>query len=80
MMGHVVAAWIWLWQALAAMKNLARAVGPNRDFYRGKLQACRFFFRWELPKTRRWHGLLNDPTCLEMRDAWFLTPNGRQAP
>ena len=29
-----------------------RLTRPDRDFYQGKLQACAFFFRWELPKTR----------------------------
>ena len=44
--GHVVVAWIWLEQALAAH-------GQAGDFYEGKRQACRYFFRWELPRTGR---------------------------
>ncbi|OGA29494.1 MAG: acyl-CoA dehydrogenase [Betaproteobacteria bacterium RIFCSPLOWO2_02_FULL_65_24] len=71
--GHVVVAWIWLWQALAASKALAEASGMDAHFYQGKLQACSFFYRWELPKTSHWHQLLKDPdpTCLDMQDAWF---------
>ena len=71
--GHVVVAWIWLWQALAASKALAEASGMDAHFYRGKLQACGFFFNWELPKTAHWHQLLKalDATCYEMLDAWF---------
>jgi butyryl-CoA dehydrogenase len=73
MTGHVVVAWIWLRQALVAAEKLETADNPDRDFYRGKLQVCRFFFRWELPKTVHWHALLDepDPACEEMQDAWF---------
>lgn len=71
--GHVIVAWMWLRQALVAAKKLPGADGAERDFYRGKLQACAYFFRWELPKTEHWHGLLRDAerTCLDMQDAWF---------
>ncbi|MBL8534815.1 MAG: acyl-CoA dehydrogenase [Betaproteobacteria bacterium] len=71
--GHVVVAWLWLKQGLVAVKKLPAAQGSDRDFYQGKLQACGYFFRWELPRTQVWYGLLNDmdPTCLEMQDAWF---------
>ena len=73
MTGHVVVAWLWLRQALVAVSRLPAASGPDREFYQGKLQACAYFFRWELPRTARWHQLLNDmdPTCLEMQDGWF---------
>ncbi len=46
--GHVVTAWIWLDQALAA-----RAVGSDA-FLDGKVFACRFFYEFELPKVRHW--------------------------
>jgi len=64
--GHVVLAWIWLEQALAAH-------GQAGDFYAGKRQACRYFFRWELPRTAAQFALLDslDDTTLAMRDAWF---------
>jgi alkylation response protein AidB-like acyl-CoA dehydrogenase len=71
--GHTVMAWMWLKQALVAVSQLKDADGADRDFYQGKLQACAWFFRWELPKTRQWQELLNslDRTTLEMQDAWF---------
>ena len=50
-LGHVVVAWRWLAQALAAQTALQSATGPERDFYAGKLSACRFFFRHERPRT-----------------------------
>jgi butyryl-CoA dehydrogenase len=64
--GHVVLAWTWLGQALAAH-------GKAGDFYDGKRQACRYFFRWELPRTGPQFTLLDsiDDTTLAMRDAWF---------
>jgi alkylation response protein AidB-like acyl-CoA dehydrogenase len=71
--GHVAVAWLWLEQAIVASRRLEAGAGAQADFYRGKLQACRFFFRWELPKTEHWHRLFSaaDTTCLDMRDAWL---------
>jgi hypothetical protein len=42
-------------------------------FYRGKLAACRYFFRWELPRTEPQLKLLDglDGTCFEMKPEWF---------
>ncbi|GLK50369.1 acyl-CoA dehydrogenase [Brevundimonas intermedia] len=64
--GHAVLAWIWLEQALAA-------AGKRGDFYDGKRQAARYFFRWELPKIAPMLDLLvsKDDTNLAMQDAWF---------
>jgi butyryl-CoA dehydrogenase len=64
--GHVVTAWLWLAQALVAH-------GKAGEFYDGKRQACRYFFRWELPRTGPQFDLLDslDETTLAMRDAWF---------
>ncbi len=64
--GHVVVAWLWLEQALAC-------AGKAGDFYDGKRRACRWFFRWELPKTGPQLALLAslDDTTLTMKDAWF---------
>jgi hypothetical protein len=73
MAGHTVVAWLWLRQALIALAGLATATPDDGDFYQGKLQACAYFFRWELPQTRAQAELLNslDRTCLEMQDGWF---------
>jgi butyryl-CoA dehydrogenase len=68
--GHVVLAWIWLEQGLAAGRQ-SRA--EDRDFYDGKRQACRYFFIYELPKVDAWLDLVAslDGTTLDMQDAWF---------
>ena len=64
--GHIVVAWMWLEQVLAAQ-------GHTGDFYDGKRQAARYFFRYELPKTAPALDLLNcvDRTTLQIRDEWF---------
>ncbi|WP_094287046.1 acyl-CoA dehydrogenase [Mycobacterium lehmannii] len=64
--GHIVVAWMWLQQEIAAH-------GRSGEFYDGKRQAARYFFRYELPKTAPQLDLLAslDRTTLEMRDGWF---------
>ncbi len=71
--GHTVVAWMWLEQALVAALALPGAVGDDKNFYLGKLQACRYFFHWELPKVQQQLELLAsiDTTTLDMQDAWF---------
>jgi butyryl-CoA dehydrogenase/acyl-CoA dehydrogenase len=73
MTGHIVVAWLWLEQALVAVARLPAATEGDRGFYQGKLQACAYFFRWELPKVHRHKELLNnlDRSCYEMQDGWF---------
>jgi Acetyl-CoA dehydrogenase C-terminal like/Acyl-CoA dehydrogenase, C-terminal domain len=73
LVGHTVAAWMWLRQGIVACQKLPGALGDDGDFYKGKLQACRYFFRWELPRTIPLSSLLTDldATCFEMQDAWF---------
>ena len=70
--GHMVVAWIWLEQALKAVGKEA-AGAHDADFYRGKLQACAYFFKWELPKIGSQLALLEsiDTTTLDMQDGWF---------
>jgi butyryl-CoA dehydrogenase len=64
--GHVVLAWMWLEQWLAAD-------GKPGDFYDGKRQATRYFYRFELPRTGPQFDLLAslDRTTLVMSPAWF---------
>jgi alkylation response protein AidB-like acyl-CoA dehydrogenase len=64
--GHVVLAWIWLEQALAAY-------GKAGDFYEGKRAAARYFFTYELPKTATQFDLLAslDRSMIELSERWF---------
>ncbi|MCX8115001.1 MAG: acyl-CoA dehydrogenase [Burkholderiaceae bacterium] len=68
--GHIVLAWIWLEQALAARRAHQDA---DADFIRGKLHACRYFFLYELPRVDAQLDLLAslDTTTLEMQEGWF---------
>ncbi|AHC23379.1 MULTISPECIES: acyl-CoA dehydrogenase [Mycobacteriaceae] len=64
--GHIVIAWVWLEQHLAAFAK-------DGDFYEGKRQAARFFYRYELPKVYPQLDLLAslDRTTLDMQSSWF---------
>ncbi len=71
--GHVVVAWIWLRQAQAAQRGLEHGGPRGEAFYRGKLQTCDYFCRYELPKVRPQARLLiaGDTTTLTMAPEWF---------
>ncbi|TJY63117.1 acyl-CoA dehydrogenase [Sinimarinibacterium sp. CAU 1509] len=73
MLGHIVVAWLWLRQARQAQRGLQTAAEVDHDFYDGKLRACRYFFRYELPRAARAAELLMrlDDTCLSMPAAAF---------
>ncbi len=64
--GHVVIAWIWLEQLLAAGDRAG-------DFFDGKRAAARYFFRFELPRTGPQFDLLDslDRTTLDAHPDWF---------
>lgn len=49
--GTVTIAWQWLKQAVAADKALPNAAGDDLLFYKSKLQTCKYFYEYELPKT-----------------------------
>lgn len=69
---RVVFAWQWLRQAMVAEAALNGGTS-EADFYRGKLQAARFYFGTELPKHLVDADVLsrNDASALDMRAAWF---------
>ena len=71
--GHAVIGWRWLEQAIRAEEGLARGNTADEGFYRGKLQAARYFLTWEVPACHHDLNLLDarDQTCMEMRDGWF---------
>ncbi|HHX84711.1 MAG TPA: acyl-CoA dehydrogenase, partial [Actinomycetales bacterium] len=68
--GHVVIAWMWLEQLLALG---GRTADPSDTFAAGKLQAARYFLRWELPSVDAQLDLLasGDRTTLDMDPDWF---------
>jgi butyryl-CoA dehydrogenase len=42
-------------------------------FLQGKLQACRYFHAYELPKIGAWLAVVasREPLCRDMPDSWF---------
>ncbi|PHQ15366.1 acyl-CoA dehydrogenase [Marinobacter profundi] len=71
--GHTVVGWLWLRQAIKANAGLQGNGGQTAEFYEGKVKACEYFARYELPKVVTLAGLLNavDTTALGMTDAEF---------
>ena len=67
--GHVVVAWMWLEQVLAA----DAAASPADAFYQGKRAAARYFFAYELPKTAVQFDLLEslDRTTIDTDPSWL---------
>lgn len=70
LMGHTVAAWMWLRQANAAA---ALTAPEDADFAQGKLQAAQYFFHWELPRVELDAQRLIDAdnTFINMENRWF---------
>ncbi|WP_312477521.1 acyl-CoA dehydrogenase [Stutzerimonas nitrititolerans] len=71
--GHAVIGWRWLEQALRAEHGLTDGNPADANFYRGKLQAARYFLTWEVPGCQHELTLLEarDDTCLNMQEGWF---------
>jgi butyryl-CoA dehydrogenase len=64
--GHVVLAWMWLEQLIAASDH-------NGDFYDGKRAAAQYFYGYELPKVGPQFDLLAslDRTTVDAQPSWF---------
>jgi butyryl-CoA dehydrogenase len=71
--GHTVIGWRWLEQAIRAQEGLAKGNVADESFYKGKLQAARYFLTWEVPGCHHELAILEarDDVCLGMRDEWF---------
>ncbi|MFT4636152.1 MAG: alkylation response protein AidB-like acyl-CoA dehydrogenase [Arenicella sp.] len=73
-MGHVVIAWMWLKQAVAALEGQAKGNANDAAFYSGKLAACKFFYRYELPKAMANFEIVSslDDTCFNLSAEEFI--------
>jgi butyryl-CoA dehydrogenase len=72
--GNVVIAWLWLKQGVVSAKALEQKPHASDEaFYRGKLQAMQYFFRFELPEIDVWAKILKDldSTAYDMQESWF---------
>jgi hypothetical protein len=54
MFGHMIIGWQWLKMALVADGNLIARQSQNTNFYKGKIAACQYFFRYEMPRIKVW--------------------------
>ena len=64
--GHTVIAWIWL--------DVASSLGDdNSPAAQGRRAACRYFYRYELPKIGAWLNVVSsrDPTCADLAEEAF---------
>ena len=64
--GHTVIAWIWL--------DVAASLGDNNSAAaQGRRAACRYFFRYELPKISAWLAVVRsrDATCADLPEEAF---------
>ncbi len=64
--GHTVIAWIWL--------DVAASLGmDDSPAAQGRKAACRYFYRYELPKIGAWLNVVSsrDPTCADLPEAAF---------
>ena len=66
-LGHLVIGWIWLKQATTVVEASENSTANDEAFYSGKLRACDYFFRYEMPKIEERCRLLceADKTCYE---------------
>jgi butyryl-CoA dehydrogenase len=64
--GHTVIAWIWL-DVANSLSN------DNSPAAQGRRAACRYFFRYELPKIGAWLNVVKsrDPTCADLPEEAF---------
>lgn len=74
MFGHITIAWLWLRQAAIATKALEH--NPHSDdekFYKGKIQAMKYFFNSELPLTYHWGNLVQniDSASFDTQPDWL---------
>ena len=71
--GHAVVGWLWLRQGLQAEAGLANGGPQSATFYQGKLAACDYFTRYELPRVETLAELLQqlDTTLLQIDDSQF---------
>lgn len=72
----IVMSWIWLRQANVAEQQLTgqkALTDEDTAFYRGKLQAAKYYIYWELPLVNRDLDLLKqlDSSCADMQPEWF---------
>lgn len=70
----LVISWIWLRQVnAAAIARESSLSSTDEAFYKGKLQAAKYYVNWELPLIQRDFSVLEDldDSCSSMQANWF---------
>ena len=70
----IVLSWIWIRQASKAEQLLSTTQdAEQQNFYKGKIQAAKYFIDWELPLVKRDIELLTNTNsvCTDMQTEWF---------
>lgn len=68
----VTIGWQWLKQALVAARALdADPANSELSFYKGKINTCRYYFAYELPKTQALYDKLNNENSVTLE----ITPD-----
>jgi len=49
-LGYLVIGWIWLKQATTVVEASEKCTAKDETYYSGKMRACDYFFRYEMPK------------------------------
>lgn len=73
--GNIVVGWLWLGIAIQAEKALASGETQyTTDFYASKINAMKFYFKYELPKTTALAEVLTNKEVLTVteEDSWFV--------
>ncbi|MGO2340663.1 MAG: acyl-CoA dehydrogenase [Psychrobacter sp.] len=70
----IVLSWIWIRQASKAEQLLSTTQDiEQQNFYKGKIQAAKYFIDWELPLVKRDIEILTNTNsvCTDMQTDWF---------
>ncbi|SNT70008.1 acyl-CoA dehydrogenase [Psychrobacter sp. LV10R520-6] len=70
----IVVSWIWIRQASKAEQLLSDTQdNEKQNFYKGKIQAAKYFIDWELPTIKRDIAILTNTNsvCTDMQADWF---------
>ena len=65
--GNIVAGWLWLEMGTKAQKALTNGdTGYSSEFYQSKIHTMKFYFKYEIPKTRALAEVLMDKQALTL--------------
>ncbi|WP_169568015.1 acyl-CoA dehydrogenase [Sneathiella limimaris] len=73
MLGHLIIGWQWLRMAIVAREKLENGTTADADFLNGKILACQYFYRYEMPRIPVWADLVGsiDETTFNATEEFF---------